>query len=721
LKLLSTYRLQLNKDFNFDRVIENLEYFSDLGVSHLYLSPVYKARPNSSHGYDVTDHSQINPELGGEEKYVELIQKAKEKNLGIIQDIVPNHEAVHPDNWRLMDVLKYGKRSKYYEFFDFFQEFEKIRLPILEDKLDTIISKELIKIEKDKKGELTLVYHDWRLPIFELGEDLLSTLRKQNYELTFWKEPPTYRRFFDVNELIAINQEKDFVFEETHKKILLFSVDGFRVDHVDGLYDPEEYIKKLKEKSGNKIVLVEKILSFDEKLFPGPDGTTGYDFLNFSNLLFSHNERDMTEIYTEFIEHPIEIDDEIRRLKRLIIRELFRFEIERLAKLMGISFETLEEYLVCLNRYRTYHNEVVEECDKGKEISKIAKESPEYAKLQQFMPAIYAKSYEDTFLYRFNRLVSLNEVGSDLRYYKLECDKFHRFNESRVSTKSLNATSTHDTKFGEDVRMKISAISEDPEEWRKKVYEWHSILNPKIDRNTEYRYYQVLVGSYFEGFTEDYKNRIKNYMIKSVREAKEFTSWFNPNFQYEEKIIELIDETFANKDFQRSFLDYERKIRRLGMLKSLSLVALKILSPGVPDFYQGTETWRYLLADPDNRRNVDFNALRKLLDRSRKFDDEMLNDLNDGRLKMYVTYKLLHLRKECDEIVLNGSYKQISLPYGLCGFVRGNKIFVIVKTLQSLIEQNVKIDGEYTDVLTGEYFRDSVTVKDLPRVLVKQN
>ena len=701
-------------------MIDNLDYFEELGVSHLYLSPVLKARPGSSHGYDVVDHSQINPELGGEGKYRELIRRAKERGLGIIQDVVPNHMAVHWENWRLMDVLKKGKESKYYYFFDLYREYDKIVLPILEDELDKVISRGLIRIGKDERGEPILIYRDWRLPLSKVLGDLKETLEEQNYRLAYWKEPPSYRRFFDVNELIAINQELDWVFEETHSKILEFDVDGFRVDHVDGLYDPKGYVKRLKEKTG-KIVLVEKILAFNEELFEGPDGTTGYDFLNYANLLFSFNEEGMTRAYLDFLGlREYDAKKELEKAKRQVIEELFYHDIKRLADLLGVNFEDLVDYLVCLNKYRTYDNEVVKECDKSGEISRAAKDRPgAYSKLQQFMPAIYAKSYEDTFLYRFNRLIALNEVGSDIvNYYSLPCEEFHRFNSLRISKVTLNATSTHDTKFSEDVRMKIAAISENPEEWERKVKEFHDILNPKVDRNTEYRFYQVLVGSFYEGFTEAYKERIRNYMIKAVREAKQYTSWINPNAEYEGKVLEMVEDAFKSKEFQKAFLEYEGKIRRLGMVKSLSLLALKVLSPGVPDFYQGTETWRFLLTDPDNRTPVDFKALRELLRRSKEFDEGMVRDMNDGRVKMYVTYRLLHLRKARAEEFLSGSYEPLKLQEGLCGFRRGD-VTLIVKTMASMGEVRVKLEGEHTDFLTGEKVKGEVTVSDLPRVLIR--
>jgi len=716
LKLYSTYRIQLNKNFTFENVIEILDYLKELGISHLYLSPVFQARPNSTHGYDVVDYSKINEELGGEEEYKRLLREAKSRGLGIIQDIVPNHMAVHEKNWRLMDVLKKGKNSKYYKFFDFYPEEEKIRLPILEDELIKVIEKGLIKIEKIGE-EYYVVYRDWKLPLNGVKESLEETLNSQHYILTFWNNPPSYRRFFDVNELIGVNEEIEEVFEEVHSKILEFDLDGFRVDHVDGLYDPINYVKKLKEKSKGKIILVEKILGFKEKLFEGPDGTTGYDFLNYSNLLFHFNEEKVTRVYYNFIGEEKNVDEEIRESKEKIIDELFKFEITRFAKLLNLTFDELKKYLICLNKYRTY-GEVIEECDKTGKLKEI-KSTNAYYKLQQIMPAIYAKSYEDTFLFRYNRLISLNEVGSDLHYFTIECEKFHEFNEKRVGTLSLNATSTHDTKYSEDFRMKISVISEIPEEWERRVKEWHEILNPNIDKNDEYRFYQVLLGSYFlDGFSESYKDRIKQHMIKSLREAKVHTSWLNVNKEYEDKMLKLIEEAFSNKQFKESFREFELRIRRLGMLKSLSLLILKILSPGIPDFYQGTESWRYLLTDPDNRSQVDFKRLIELFERSKKFDNKMLEDMNDGRIKIHYTYKLLNLRRKYEINEL--SYKGEKLQKGLCGFWRGDKILVIVKTLSTLPKITVNIQGKFVDYITGEEFENEIEIDQLPRVLIKE-
>ncbi|QIW25344.1 malto-oligosyltrehalose synthase [Sulfolobus sp. S-194] len=702
--LLSTYRLQPMK---FYEIRNNLDYFIELGITHLYLSPVLKARPGSTHGYDVADYNVINDELGGEDEYRKLIDEAKSKGLGIIQDIVPNHMAVHHTNWRLMDVLKKGKNSKYYNYFDFYEEEEKIRIPILGDKNFKITY---------INNEPYLDYHGNLFPINEEGRKYLNDLNKllntQYYELVNWKEYPSYRRFFAVNELIAVRQELDWVFEDSHLKILSFNVDGYRIDHIDGLFKPEEYLRRLRNKIGNRYIFVEKILSIDEKLrWDFINGTTGYDFLNYSNLLFAVNEDKMTEIYRSILD--IDLDKLIIETKKKIVDTLFKHDIERISKILGVDYEEVKEFLSCLKVYRTYitendfqDEEIIRNCSK-KVYESMKKNVTAFMKLQQYMPAVFAKAYEDTVLFIYNRLISLNEVGSNLHYYSIPCDKFHEFNIRRVGTLSFNATSTHDTKFSEDVRMRISSISEIPDEWAKKVNEWHNILSPNIDKNDEYRLYQTIVGS-FEGFNDEYKERLKTHMIKALREAKVHSDWVNVNSEYEKKITALIDKMFNDEKFKESFLGFERKIDEMGKVKSLSLVALKVTSPGVADFYQGLENFRYLLTDPDNRRPVVFSELPK------KYEEKLFNN---GKIKAYVTKVLLNLRKNMGDFFIKSEYKPLKLQRGLCGFMRGDSVLVILKTLNR--DYEVEIKDEYIDVITGETVRSKVKVERLPLILIK--
>jgi (1->4)-alpha-D-glucan 1-alpha-D-glucosylmutase len=706
--LIATYRVQLTPSFTFRDLGNNLDYFVELGISHLYLSPVLEAVNGSNHGYDVVDHSIIRVELGGEREYLELLKRARSSGLGVIQDIVPNHMAVNGRNWRLMDVLRRGKESPYWDYFDLHGD--KVKLPILEDSLENVLSRGLIEV---KEGQL--VYRDWRLPLSRISQDLKETLNSQNYVLTSWRESPSYRRFFEVNGLIALREENDWVFRESHGKLLDFPLDGLRVDHVDGLFDPAQYLDRLRT-SFPGIVLLEKILSFGEVIPFKVDGTTGYDFMNYANLLFTFNEEEMDSLYQQLV-GKVDVESGIMECKLLVMETLFRDDLSRVARALGVEFKDLEDYVSCLHYYRTY-GQVDQGCDREGKISRAARENlVAYRRLEQYMPAVHAKGYEDTFLFRYDRLISLNEVGSDLRLYSLHPEEFHGFNQGRVGTLSLNGTSTHDTKFSEDVRMKISAVSERPQEWRDKVREWHELLRPRVDPNDEYRFFQVLVGSYFEGFTEDYRERLKSHMLKTIREAKVHTSWRDANGEYEEEVMRMVDSAFNDSTFRRSFLEFEGPVRKDGMVKSLSLLALKVLSPGVPDFYQGTETWRYLLTDPDNRRPVDFDQLRRLLKGSRSLTPDMVSDMNDGRIKMYLTTTLLRIRRENYGEVFRGDYEGLRVQQGLCGFRRG-ELTVIVRTMASK-EFTVKLDGEYTDLVTGESVKEEVSIGQLPRVLRK--
>ncbi|MEM4768996.1 MAG: malto-oligosyltrehalose synthase [Saccharolobus sp.] len=697
----ATYRLQLNNKLTFNDVIDHLDYFKELGISHLYLSPILKARPSSTHGYDVVDHSKINDELGGEEGYLRLVNEAKKRGLGIIQDIVPNHMAIHETNWRFMDLLKNWNKSKYYNYFDHYDN-DKIILPILENNLEDVINKGLIKVRNDH-----IEYRGFKLPINDKGieflkklncfddsclskDSLFKLLSLQYYELKYWREHPNYRRFFAVNDLIAIRVELDEVFNESHQLLLTLPVDGFRIDHIDGLYDPKKYLDRFKKE--NKIIYVEKILGLDEELRPewNAHGTTGYDFLNYANLLLvdKTGEEELSKFYEEFIGRKIDIEKLIVESKKLVANTLFKGDIERLAKMLNVDYDYLVNFLSCMKKYRTYipYEDIssIKECDKENRLNNIEG----IMRLQQYMPAIYAKGYEDTALFIYNRLISINEVGSDLKRFSIDIEEFHKFNMKRVNSISLNATSTHDTKFSEDVRAKISVLSEIPREWKERVIYWHDLLKPNIDKNDEYRFYQTLLGSFYEGFTEDYINRIKNHMIKVLREAKVHTTWEDPNYDYEKKVLAFIDDAITNDAFKRDFMQFERKVRYYGFMKSLILITLKILSPGVPDIYQGTEVWRYLLTDPDNRLPVDFNKLESLM---KQLPDSISKlNISDERTKMLFIKKLLRIRP------LLKDYKP--LPYG---FKRGDITFLFSPIVTREVRSKVNLPRSF-DILRNE-------------------
>ncbi|AWR97487.1 malto-oligosyltrehalose synthase [Acidianus sulfidivorans JP7] len=724
-----SYRLQLNKDFNFENVIALLDYFQKLGVEYLYLSPILQARKGSTHGYDVFDFSKISEELGGEEKFKELAKKAKEKGLKIILDIVPNHMAL--ENPYLMDVLKKGKESKYFNFFDI--EGDKIVLPILGEPLDDAINQGKLKIE-EKGGEKFLDYYGLKLPLKGEGNDLKKLLEEQNYILTYWKDftKINYRRFFDVNGLIALKEENKEVFDAVHSKIFELVKQGYvqalRVDHIDGLLKPKEYLEWLRERLGNSIrIYVEKILSSNEKLrkdWP-IDGTTGYDFLRDVNLLFidRNNKEVMEKIYEEFVGEKFDK----RKAKIDVIRQLFEGDLIRVAKqvekITGKDYsDVIEKFLPCMNVYRTYITEDEISWEDLEEIKEAAECSPEILELlnnplsmmyiQQLEDPIMAKGYEDTFLYRDNTLISMNEVGSDLKF-GISCEEFHIRNLEREIfwPKTMITTSTHDTKLSEDVRARLNVLSRIPKEWKEKVFYWHKI-NKKFKNhdnptnNDEYRFYQVLLGSYTE-FSKEYEDRIINYMIKAVREEKINTSWVEINEKYEKDLIFFIQNVMKSQEFLDSFIPFARKISKLGAINSVSQTILKLTSPGLPDIYQGNETLTYLLVDPDNRRKVDFDKLKKMLDSIINENPKILYDsIEDGRLKLYITWKILNLRRQNPDLFKG--YKPITISgekeENFCAFERNNMIVIVPLNPLDVYLGNteIKIENKVKNIITEE-------------------
>lgn len=431
-------------------------------------------------------------------------------------------------------------------------------------------------------------------------------------------------------------------------------------------------------------------MSINEKLRDDwkVDGTTGYDFLNYVNMLLvdGNSEEELTEFYESFIGREINIDELITQSKRLVANQLFKGDIERLSKLLNVDYEYLVDFLACIKKYRTYlpYEDIstIKQCDKEGRL----RDERGIMRLQQYMPAIFAKGYEDTTLFIYNRLISLNEVGSDLRRFSISIEDFHNFNLSRVNSISMNTLSTHDTKFSEDVRARISVLSEIPKEWEERVVYWHDLLKPNIDKNDEYRFYQTLVGSY-EGF--DNKERIKNHIIKVIREAKVHTTWENPNSEYENKVLDFIDGAFESSSFRNDFENFEKRIVYFGYMKSLVATTLKFLSPGIPDIYQGTEVWRFLLTDPDNRMPVNFKKLRELLN---SLTEKNL-ELSDPRVKMLYVKKLLQLRRE----YLLNDYKP--LPFG---FQRGKVTVLFSPIVTREIKEKINIRQKSVDWIRNE-------------------
>jgi (1->4)-alpha-D-glucan 1-alpha-D-glucosylmutase len=580
---------------------------------------------------------------------------------------------------------------------------------------------------------------------FKLLDELLS---HQSFRLAFWKvatEEINYRRFFNINELICLREEEEEVFERTHA--LLFSlidegrITGVRIDHIDGLYDPVAYLSRIAERTGETYIVVEKILDFGEVLpaFWPVHGTTGYDFLNYLNGLFCRKESEplFTRLYAAFSGLRTSCDDLCADEKKLIMQKHMASDIDNLAHLLkaicardryasditiyGLR-SALVEVMAVFPVYRTYiTHDVIREADRSfvsSAISRASKANPGFLKelrflerflllrydeylsedekrqwtdfvmrFQQFTGPLTAKGFEDTTLYVYNRLLSLNEVGGNPAKFGISLEEFHHFNKQRARDWpcSLSGTSTHDTKRGEDVRARIHVLSEMPKQWEENIKNWSKInrktkkkVNGIIvpDRNDEYFLYQTLVGGFpfDESDVPSFTKRIKRYVIKAVREGKVHTAWLRPDTDYEEAFVAFIEEILrpeSDNRFLKSFLPFQRTVARYGLFNSLSQTLLKMTAPGVPDFYQGTELWDLNFVDPDNRRPVDFEMRKHWLRDIVKHEtadiaillDELLKTKEDGRIKLFLIHRVLGARNKHAELFQKGAY----IPLAVAG------------------------------------------------------
>jgi (1->4)-alpha-D-glucan 1-alpha-D-glucosylmutase len=838
----ATYRLQFHQAFSFQEADRIINYLSELGISDIYASPIFKARKGSMHGYDVVDPTQINPELGTQEAFETLIDKLQKKGMGWLQDIVPNHMAYDSQNDFLMDILENGSESEFFDFFDIAWDVTdesfggKVLAPLLGNLYGDCLENGEIQLTYDE-GSLSVNYYDLRLPVtiesyarfitHNLGQltrslgrqhpdfikllgilylfksiptetkgrerddrvvfvksllwelqvqnsevkaflqeniqsfngekgnpesfNLLDTLlSEQVYRLCFWKvgaEEINYRRFFTVNELISVKVEELKVFNKTHslieKLVSEGKITGVRIDHIDGLYHPTQYLERLREKIGDAYITVEKILELTEEL-PSQwkiEGTSGYEFLNYVSGIFCDRSKEniFEQIYSRFTGKNLPYEEIMVEKKHLIIEKNLAGDVNNLAqKLKRIASQTrkgsdfttyglkeaLAEFLAQFPVYRTYiEDSQVSECDRHYIIEAITKtkqhlprlvkeldflqalllrEDESYLseaqkeerqhwimKFQQMTGPLMAKGVEDTVFYLYNRLLALNEVGGNPSHFGIVPDEFHAFNQKKCQNwlHSMNATATHDTKRGEDARARLNVISEMPEVWEEKVWTWSeinrpykSLINnkPIPDTNDEYFFYQTLIGVF--PFTEteienefpEFVERIKNYVIKAVREAKVHTAWLRPDSDYEEGYLSFVEKVLASPEqnqFLQSFLPFQQQIAEYGIYNSLAQVLLKYTAPGVPDLYQGCELWDLSLVDPDNRRPVDYEKRQAFLKEIKtKIDSNILETLatllsqkEDGKIKLFLTAQLLQARKTEQNLFLKGDYQPLAV------------------------------------------------------------
>ncbi|MFQ3584172.1 MAG: malto-oligosyltrehalose synthase, partial [Cyanobacteriota bacterium] len=619
--------------------------------------------------------------------------------------------------------------------------------------------------------------------------DLLdSLLARQNFRISFWKvgaEEINYRRFFTINELISLRIEDREVFRKTHQLILKLveqgRFTGLRIDHIDGLFDPEEYLHRLRERCSETYIVVEKILESEEKLpqqWP-VQGTTGYDFLNKMNGLFcqEQNVDAFDSLYHNFTRLQQLPEQVIEEKKRLIIERNLSGDMDNLAFLLkqitshhryANDFtlyslrRALVEVLVCFPVYRVYIREGILDAT-GQEIIRQAVEQAKEnlpilvnelnfiqrflclefldnlseqekneqiyfaMRLQQLAGPLMAKGVEDTAFYVYNRLLSLNEVGGDPCRFGVSVQEFHRFNQERAAhwPLAMNASATHDTKRGEDTRARLNVLSEIPAEWERNIKLWHELnINYKVrsknfkrselpDRNDEYFLYQTLLGSYpfQQEEVPQFVQRVKDYLIKAVREAKVHTAWLRPDTDYEEATTSFIEQILqAPNPFLESFLPFQRKIAHFGIFNSLSQTLVKLTSPGIPDIYQGTELWDLSMVDPDNRRPVDFSRrmayLEEIQRRAKQEPRGLIEDLllhrSDGRIKLFLLHQVLKIRQKQPQLFHEGGYTPIQVSGShqehVVAFARhhGKQVLITVvpRLLTQLIDETQDPCGE---------------------------
>lgn len=881
----ATYRLQFHKDFGFDDAIAVLPYLAQLGISHVYCSPIQRARAGSTHGYDVVVHDEVNPELGGREGFDRFASALRAQGMGMLLDLVPNHMGIlGGDNVWWSDILENGQASLYAQHFDIdWQPLNpelvgKVMLPVLGDHYgDVLMNGDLVLSFAPDQGSLALQYFEHLFPLapesypqilmaaqarlddVDLAASVASTatafghlpgrdtnqplaraerardktllkirlarlvgrepvvaraiagvvaelnlvgqrdalhalIEAQAYRLAHWRvaaDEINYRRFFDINELAALRMERDEVFEATQSFALDLAaagvVDGLRIDHPDGLYDPAQYFAKLQTGYARRVGLVlpekdaqgrpmrplyvvaEKIAAPHEEVPEGwhIHGMTGYRFANLANgvLVDTSAHAKFQTIWRNFTGVKADFEELAHAGKRDVIRNALSSELNVLStELLRIARADrrtrdytlnalrrgLTEMAACMPVYRTYFIELASaqdthyvdwaardaerhSQDADQSIFKFLRQTllgqalpgvdealrervRRFAiRFQQFSAPVAAKGVEDTAFYQYFPLSSLNEVGGDPAQFGVSVAQFHAASALRAQhwPHTMLATSTHDNKRSEDVRTRIDVLSEMPARWRLALRHWRSLTRGIRHRlevggapvgapshADEYLLYQTLLGTLptqdlSEATLPAYRERIVQYMLKAARESKSHTRWTHPDVAYEAALEGFVRAILRRLEGNR-ILDDVRALASavgwFGALNSLSLTLLKFTSPGVPDLYQGHETIGLTLVDPDNRRAVDYEALAQSMQALQTLEPAQiatqLADPQDGRAKLWVTWRLLALRREMPLLFRDGDYTALEIHGAKAGHAlafrrshAGNTLVVIAGRL----------------------------------------
>jgi (1->4)-alpha-D-glucan 1-alpha-D-glucosylmutase len=879
--------LQLNRDFTFADATALVDYLADLGVSHLYASPFLKARPGSTHGYDIIDHNRLNPEIGTEQDLATLSERLAARGMGLILDFVPNHMGVGgEDNAWWLDVLEWGEASPYAEYFDIdWQALRpdsrgKVLLPVLGDQYGAILEKGEIVLRFDRaEGSFSAWYYDHRFPIAPrryagllrraaeiaggeghvlrpladafarldgrsrrrrrashdegtrlkgelaalvarqpaleaaleqaaaelMGREgepaswrrLHALLEAQAYRLAYWRvaaDEINYRRFFNINDLAGIRIELPELFDRVHRLVLSLiaegRIQGLRIDHIDGLFDPRGYCERLQRQAataagvpeGDFYIVVEKILASHEALRDWPvAGTTGYDFIAPVGGLFVDPaaEGPLARAYHRFTGRSNDFDAVLYAGKRRVTDVNLASETNVLARgfhALSISRwgtrdftlhamrAALEEVIALFPVYRTYVTGAGAAPEDRRYIDwavgqakrrwpgadtsildflhavltgDLARRESGYPrrdalalamKFQQLTGPVMAKGAEDTAFYRYGRFIALNEVGGDPRRFGVSLSAFHHVTEMRSVRwpRSMLASTTHDTKRSEDARARLALLSEMPREWERRVALWARLNRlrrgevdgePAPDRNDEYLFYQTLVGAWpldlSPGDPErvaQFAERVQGTMTKAVREAKERTSWSNPNAAYEAALGRFIAGALDGSRPNPFLVDvrgFVETIARAGAVNGLAQTLIKLTAPGVPDVYQGSDLWDFGMVDPDNRRPVDWDLRRRLLAELRaRYANRPLEDgdfaalaegWREGREKLFLIWRALSFRAAEPALFAQGSYEPLDVggrhADRLCAFARLHEGRVLATVAPRLVWRLLREDS----------------------------
>jgi (1->4)-alpha-D-glucan 1-alpha-D-glucosylmutase len=715
--VLSTYRLQMRGDcFTFADALAELDYLDDLGVSHLYLSPILTAVEGSTHGYDVTDPTTVSAALGGPEGLARLSAAARARGMGLIVDIVPNHVGVErpeQNRWWL-DVLEHGRSSPYATYFD-------------------------IDWDLDPDGRIVL-------PVLDSDDDVAPPgypADDRHYRLIGWRHGICgYRRFFSITSLAGLRQEDRAVFDATHIEVKRwFSeglVDGLRIDHPDGLSNPAGYLAWLREIVGpHESIVIEKILAVDEPLEASLPvaGTTGYDALREIGGLFIDpaGAGSLTALFESSGVAYQGVPRLARQLKVEAVTDTLGSELARLCRVIGTDDARLPDAIATLISHIPVYRfdypslsavlpmAMAETVSQRPELAEtltivgmaLTANSEAAVRFNQLCGAATAKSMEDCLFYRDARLVSLNEVGGEPARFGVSIAELHQRAATRAQLwpHAMVTLSTHDTKRGEDVRARIGVLSQVPSLWADLVGKW-ALEAPPPDPATGLFLLQNIFGVWpIDGVvTDELRRRLHAYAEKAIREAAVLTSWNDPDATFEAAVHAWLDAVMDGP-VATELMSLVTRLDEHAQSDALGQKLLALTVPGVPDVYQGTELSDDSLVDPDNRRPVDYRARREAL-------------RANSNPKMRVVTAALRLRRDRPDAFTDGGYTPVlaegAAAEHVVAFLRADNVLSAV-TRHSVVLAETRWgdssltlpDGVWADRIAGGRFSGRVLVSDL--------